>query len=268
MSEKMVRLAIIGGTGVYDPRILSEIREEEVLTPYGDVRLRVGVYGGEEVAFLARHGAGHSVPPHRINYRANIWALKRLGAERVIATTAVGSLNPEMKPGHFVITDQFLDFTSGRAATFYDGKEQGVVHIDVTEPYCPECRAVLVRAAAELAITAHGGGTYVCTNGPRFETPAEIRMFQKLGGDLVGMTNVPEVVLAREAGLCYATVSMVTNFGAGISPNPLTHEEVLEVMAENGENLKKLIMLALTGLPRERGCACSHVSGPMAGLVK
>lgn len=268
MSEKKVRLAIIGGTGVYDPRILADIREEEVLTPYGDVRVRVGRYEGEEVAFLARHGAGHSVPPHLINYRANIWALKRIGVERVIATTAVGSLNLEMKPGHFVITDQFLDFTSGRAATFYDGGDQGVVHIDVTEPYCPECRGVLKGAAEGLGITVHGGGTYVCTNGPRFETPAEIRMFQKLGGDLVGMTNVPEVVLAREAGLCYATVSMVTNFGAGISPTPLTHEEVLEVMAENAEKLRKLIMQALRGIPRERGCACGQVSGPMAQLVK
>ncbi len=263
MSNKKVRLAIIGGTGVYDPRILSDIREEEVLTPYGDVRLRVGTYAGEEVAFLPRHGAKHSVPPHLINYRANIWALKHLGVERVVATTAVGSVNKAMKPGDFVIIDQFLDFTKARAATFFEGGEQGVVHTDFTEPYCPECRKVLLESAATLGITAHDGGCYVCTEGPRFETPAEIRMFAQLGGDLVGMTNVPEVVLAREAGLCYATVSMVTNFGAGISPNALTHEEVLEVMAENGENLKKLIMAALTAIPAERGCTCGRQAGAM-----
>jgi 5'-methylthioadenosine phosphorylase len=258
-----VRLAIIGGTGVYDPRILADIREESVSTPYGDVNLRVGTYEGEEVAFLPRHGAKHSVPPHLINYRANIWALKMIGVERVIATTAVGSLNKAMKPGDFVLIDQFLDFTKYRAATFFEGGEMGVVHTDFTEPYCPECRAVLSRAAKSIGITAHEGGCYVCTEGPRFETPAEIRMFATFGGDLVGMTNVPEVVLAREAGLCYATVSMVTNFAAGISPQALTHEEVLEVMAENAENLKRLVMGTLRAIPVERGCTCGRSAGAM-----
>lgn len=258
-----VRLAIIGGTGVYDPRILSEIREESVATPYGGVTLRVGTYEGEQVAFLPRHGARHSVPPHLINYRANIWALKLLGVERVLATTAVGSVNKAMKPGDFVLTDQFIDFTKNRVSTFFEGGEAGVVHTDFTDPYCPECRAVLARAAEAIGITAHLGGTYVCTEGPRFETPAEIRMFATLGGDLVGMTNVPEVTLAREAGLCYATVSMVTNFAAGISPNALTHEEVLEVMAANAENLKRLVMGTLTAIPVERGCTCGRAAGAM-----
>lgn len=258
-----IRLAIIGGTGVYDPRILANIREEAVKTPHGEARVRIGTYGGEEVAFLARHGSKHSVPPHLINYRANIWALKMLGVERVIATTAVGSLNEQMKPGDFVLTDQFIDFTKGRQSTFFDGGEQGVVHTDFTEPYCPEIRPVLADAARQARISAHNGGVYVCTEGPRFETPAEIRMFAKLGGDLVGMTNVPEVVLAREAGICYATVSMVTNFGAGISPTALTHEEVLEVMAANAENLKKLVMNTLGAIPRERGCTCGNSAGAM-----
>jgi len=263
MSRSSVRLAIIGGTGVYDPRILANIREELIKTPYGEVRLRIGTYAGEEVAFLPRHGAKHSVPPHLINYRANIWALKSLGVERVFATTAVGSVNPNMKPSDFVIIDQFLDFTKGRPATFFDGGEQGVVHTDFTDPYCPELRAVLAASAATLPITVHQGGCYVCTEGPRFETPAEIRMFGKLGGDLVGMTNVPEVVLAREAGLCYATVSMVTNFGAGISPIPLTHEEVLEVMAANADNLKQLIMRTLATIAGHRGCTCGKSSGAL-----
>jgi len=263
MSSHSVRLAIIGGTGVYDPRILSDIRTEEVLTPYGDVTMKVGTYAGQEVAFLPRHGAKHSVPPHLINYRANIWALRALGVQRVIATTAVGSLNPDMKPGDFVLADQFLDFTKGRASTFFDGGEAGVVHTDFTEPYCPELRGILREAAGELGITAHNGGTYVCTEGPRFESAAEIRMFAKLGGDLVGMTNVPEVVLAREAGLCYSTISMVTNFGAGISKTALTHEEVLEVMAENSEKLKSLIMKALTRIPEARGCACGRQAGAL-----
>jgi 5'-methylthioadenosine phosphorylase len=263
MVKPPIRLAIIGGTGVYDPRILSEIREESVQTPYGEVRLRVGIYAGEEVAFLPRHGATHSVPPHLINYRANIYALKVLGVERVLATTAVGSVNTTMKPGDFVLTDQFLDFTKGRPATFFDGGEQGVVHTDFTEPYCPECRKVLIEAADRVGIAIHRTGCYVCTEGPRFETPAEIRMFATLGGDLVGMTNLPEVVLAREAGLCYATISMVTNFGAGISPTALTHEEVLEVMAANAEKLKRLVMEALQAIPKERGCTCGKSAGAM-----
>lgn len=256
MAAKSVRLAIIGGTGVYDPRILADIREEAVKTPYGDVTVRIGTYEGEEVAFLPRHGAKHSVPPHLINYRANIYALKLLGVERIIATTAVGSVNRNMKPGDFVLTSQFLDFTRGRPSTFFEGGEQGVVHTDFTEPYCPECRAVLKKAADTIGIVAHDGGCYVCTDGPRFETPAEIKMFAMLGGDLVGMTNVPEVVLAREAGICYATVSMVTNFAAGISPTNLTHEEVLEVMAANSDNLKRLVMGTLSQLPKERHCHC------------
>ncbi len=263
MAQQKVRLAIIGGTGVYDPRILSNIREAEVSTPFGSVQLKVGRYEGEEVAFLPRHGAQHSVPPHLVNYRANVWALKQVGVERVIATTAVGSLNRAMAPGDFVLPDQFLDFTKGRPATFFEGGEQGVVHTDFTEPYCPHLREILTGSGAELNVRTHKGGTYVCTEGPRFETPAEIRMFAKLGGDLVGMTNVPEVVLAHEAGLCYATVSMVTNFAAGISPSALTHEEVLQVMAENGEKLKAVIMDALRRIPVARSCQCGRQAGAM-----
>ncbi len=253
-----MRLAIIGGTGVYDPEILKDVRQETIDTRYGAVTLQVGSYAGREVAFLPRHGAKHSVPPHRINYRANIWALKSFGVERIIATSAVGSMNLDMKPGDFVLLDQFIDFTTGRETTFFDGDEQGVVHTDFTEPYCPEVRQSLGEAARELGITLHRRGCYVCTEGPRFETPAEIKAFRLLGGDLVGMTNVPEVTLAREAGICYATVALVTNFAAGISPEPLTHEEVVEVMQQNMENIRELIMRALEILPAERNCRCGH----------
>lgn len=258
----MPRYAIIGGTGVYDPQILSDVRDQSVDTPYGAVRMKIGLYKGQEVAFLPRHGEKHSVPPHLINYRANIWALKMVGVERVIATTAVGSINLAMGPGHFVFCDQFIDFTKARVSTFFEGGHRGVVHVDFTEPYCPEIRATMVAAASELNLTHHAGGTYVCTDGPRFETPAEIRAFQRLGGDLVGMTSVPEVVLAREANLCYATVSMVTNYGAGISQTPLTHEEVLDVMRENAANLRALAIRCLEALPEHRGCRCGQaVSG-------
>ncbi len=257
-----MEIAIIGGTGVYDPAMLTEKREIKVETPYGMITPVVGVFAGWKVAFLPRHGADHSVPPHRINYLANIWGLRRLGVERVLASAAVGSLNPQMLPGEVVIIDQFIDFTKNRPHTFFEGGEFGVVHTDFTEPYCPELRKVLLAAAEELGIKAHDGGVYVCTEGPRFETPAEIRMFAQLGGDLVGMTNLPEVVLAREAGLCYATMAIVTNFAAGIASGPLSHQEVVEIMAENSQRLQKLLNRALAIMPKERSCPCQKVAPP------
>lgn len=250
------KVALIGGTGVYNPEILSDVREEVVQNRYGQAKLAVGIYRGKEMVFLARHGATHSVPPHLVNYRANIWALKEMGVERIIATAAVGSLNQDMPPGHFVFMDQFLDFTKSRPVTFFEGGEMGVVHTDMTNPYCPQIRQVLAEAAEGLGIAAYNGGTYVCAEGPRFETPAEIRMYKIMGGDLVGMTSVPEVVLARELGLCYATIAMVTNFAAGISTTELTHQEVLDTMAANGSKLNKLLMRAAEVLPDSRDCRC------------
>lgn len=253
-----VKLAIIGGTGVYDPNMLENIREEEVISRYGDVKVVIGSYCGREVAFMPRHGSNHSVPPHKINYRANIWGLKKLGVEKIIATAAVGSLNHDMKPGEFVLVDQFLDFTKGREQTFYEGGAEGFVHIDMTYPYCPDLREVLRQAGGGLGVQVHPSGTYVCTEGPRFETAAEIKMYARLGGDLVGMTSVPEVVLAREAGICYATIAMVTNFAAGISPNLLTHDEVVEMMKQNAENIRRYIMKTIEIMPGARNCPCGQ----------
>lgn len=262
----MIKIAIIGGTGVYDPRILANIRQEEVATPYGLVQFKVGEYAGKEVAFIPRHGANHSIPPHLINYRANIWAMKKIGVQNIIATTAVGSINLDMKPGDFVLIDQFIDFTKNRHTTFYEGGEQGVVHVDVTNPYCLTLRDALAKSADQSEIQIHSKGTYVCTEGPRFETPAEISAYAKLGGDLVGMTNVPEVVLAREAEMCYVTVSMVTNYAAGISPLPLTHGEVLDTMRENTEKIKKLIMAAIAMINPEADCPCRHALAEYGGF--
>lgn len=255
----MFKIAIIGGTGVYDPQMLDNVKEMEVETPYGSVKFKTGDYNGCPVAFLARHGGNHSIPPHMINYRANIWALKKIGVQKIIATTAVGSLNPNMKPGDFVLVNQFLDFTKSRVTTFYEGGDRGVAHLDVTNPYCPALREVIKNAAQKSGISVHNGGVYVCTEGPRFETPAEIKMFAMLGGDLVGMTNVPEVNLANEAEMCYSTVSMVTNFAAGISEQALTHTEVLETMAANSSNFKKLIMATIEHLNTDNSdCACKN----------
>jgi 5'-methylthioadenosine phosphorylase len=259
-----VRIAVIGGTGVYDPEMLQDVREEWVSTPYGDVGLQVGRFQGREVVFMARHGRQHSVPPHLVNYRANIMALKGLGVRSILATAAVGSLNLDMKPGDLVFCDQFLDFTKGRVQTFFEGGPNGVVHVDMTEPYCPELRALLARAASNLKLPVHASGTYVTTEGPRFETPAEIRMLRQLGGDLVGMTGVPEVVLAREAEICYATIAMVTNFAAGISPHRLTHEEVIEAMQVNAAKIRSLIAETVALIDPERDCLCHRaVGGPV-----
>jgi 5'-methylthioadenosine phosphorylase len=251
-----INIAIIGGTGVYDPDILNDIRDERVSTPYGDVELKIGKHGGKLVAFMNRHGEGHSIPPNMVNYRANINALKRLGVKNILATAAVGSLNPLMQPGHLVFVDQFLDFTKCRQQTFFDGGSAGVVHTDMTNPYCHELREILSRAAKSQDLTSHHRGVYVCCEGPRFETAAEIKMYRMLGGDLVGMTGVPEVCLAREAKICYATIAMVTNFAAGISPARLVHQEVVDAMIQNGENMRKHLMLAINWIEQDRACVC------------
>lgn len=251
-----VKIAVIGGTGVYDPNILANTREETVSTPYGDVDLKIGSHRGKLVAFMNRHGEGHSIPPHLVNYRANIEALKRLGVKNILATAAVGSLNPFMQPGHLVFTDQFLDFTKCRQHTFFDGGVAGVVHTDMTNPYCSGLREILSRAAQSLGLVSHPAGVYVCCEGPRFETAAEIKMYRLLGGDLVGMTGVPEAPLAREAEICYATIAIVTNYAAGISPTRLTHMEVLDMMSQNGENLRKLLMQSIAWIDEDRACEC------------
>ncbi len=262
-----ITTAIIGGTGVYDPGMLSDVTERVVATPFGEAAVLLGNYKGRPVAFLTRHGRKHTVPPHRINYRANIYALKMLGVEQVVATTAVGSLNQAMGPGQFVLPDQFLDFTKHREHTFFDGEDGRVVHVDVTEPYCPRLRDVIVACADPLGYACHNGGTYVCAEGPRFETPAEIKMFHQLGGDVVGMTNVPEVVLAREAELCYATISIVTNYAAGMSGAPLTHQEVLDVMKESAGRFRTLIAGVLDQLTQtEDDCVCRHALQELGGF--
>lgn len=258
-----IELAIIGGTGVYDPQMLENLRTAEVQTRYGTAQLTQGNYRNRNVAFLARHGTKHGIPPHKINYRANIAALVKLGVKRVLATAAVGSLNKSMPPGTMVLLDQFLDFTKAREATFFDGKEAGVVHTDFTAPYCPELNGMLLAAAGRAGLTLLTGGVYVCTEGPRFETSAEIKMYRQLGGDLVGMTNVPEAVLAREAGLCYSTVALSTNYAAGISPAVLSHREVLEVMEENVEQLRALLLELVPNITVTRECGCGGLGSPI-----
>ena len=207
---------------------------------------------------MSRHGKGHTVPPHRVNYRANIWSLKELGVRKIIATAAVGSLSSQYKLGDIVLLNQFLDFTKSRPQTFYEGGEDGVLHVDMTEPYCKSVQGTILRAAEKgvSPITVKDGATYVCTEGPRFETPAEIKMYQLLGGELVGMTSVPEVTLAKELGMCYASIGMVTNEAAGIADHPLTHAEVIESMKATGKTVAQLIQETFRILRPEQDCRC------------
>jgi len=263
----VLKTAIIGGTGVYDPDFLEDVKEFVQDTRYGRVIGSTGKYKGIKVAFIPRHGVDHSVPPHMINYRANIMALKNMGVENILATAAVGSLHFDFKPGQYILADQFLDFTRGRKHTFYEGGENGVVHCDMTEPYCTELRQALMKAGEERDIKLENGAVYVCTEGPRFETRAEISMFKQLGGHLVGMTGVPEVCLARELEMCYASVCVVTNFAAGISPGILSHDEVVEMMAEKIQELRSLIMSSLKYIPEKKKCECTTVLSK-AGAVK
>ena len=237
----MRKIAIIGGTGIYSPEALQGFEERIIATPYGQALCNIGELAGNQVIFITRHGVGHKTAPHKVNYRANIWALRSLGTEEIFATTAVGSLNPAMKAGHFVVCSNVLDFTKSRINTFYDTPERGVVHVDFSYPYCPCVRERVIRCLEKLDIPFHKEGVYVATEGPRFESAAEIKAYAMLGGDLVGMTNMPECILAREAEMCYSTCSIVTNMAAGISPTPLSHMEVVEAMGKSINNMNKLI---------------------------
>ena len=248
----MIKLiGIIGGSGVYEITQKADSCTEKIVhTDYGDVEVSLLEMFGKKVAFIPRHASGHSIPPHKINFRANIDALKNVGVTKIIATNSVGSMNEDMPPGSFVIPDDFLDFSQDRVKTFYEDK---VVHIDVTEAYCPSLRDVLAQSGDVIL-----GGTYVCTEGPRFETPAEIRMFKMLGGDLVGMTGVPEVTLAREREICYNSICIVSNYASGISPDELTIDEVFEMVAKKEPELLELIYNFIRNVDDGADCMCNH----------
>lgn len=263
----MRKIGIIGGTGIYSPEAMKGFETEVIETPYGKALCSLGTMAGNQVAFITRHGAGHTVAPHMINYRANIWALKSLGTEEVFATSATGSLNPEMTAGHFVVCDQLLDFTKSRVNTFYDNPVRGVAHVDFTHPYCETLRTKVIDILSRTDIPFHKTGCYVCTEGPRFETAAEIKAYEVLGGDVVGMTNAQEAVLAREAEMCYTNVSIVTNMGAGISKTPLSHAEVQEAMARSIRNMEKVITGFISyNKPVQDICLCRHAMKEFGGF--
>ena len=234
-------IGLIGGSGLEE--LFGGAGYKSIDTPYGPVKYLVTEVEGVEVIFVPRHGPRHENPPHRVNYLGNIYALRRLGVEKVVATSAVGGIDESLHPGVMVIVDQFIDFTK-RRVTFYD---EYVVHVDVSKPYCPNMNRILYSAGRDVGVGVRLGGVYVCTEGPRFETPAEINMFRLLGASVVGMTNVPEVVLAREAGLHYSLVSIVTNYAAGMQER-ITAEEVVRVMDRASTGLRRLVEKALPEL--------------------
>lgn len=258
-------IGVIGGSGLY--ALLDDVTEVHVETPYGPPSdaLFVGEVAGRRVAFLPRHGRGHRLPPHRINYRANLWALHALGVRQVLGPCAVGGLRPEYGPGTLLVPDQFVDRTSGRVQTYYDGRilpdgsVPEVVHVSMADPYCPEGRAAALAAARDLAWEPVDGGTLVVIEGPRFSTRAESRWFTANGWSVVGMTGHPEAVLARELGLCYTSLALVTDLDAGVETGEgVTHAEVLEVFARNVDRLRTVLFKALESLPATRDCLCSH----------
>jgi 5'-methylthioadenosine phosphorylase len=250
-------LAVIGGSGLYE--LLDGATEQDITTPYGRPSdpITIADVAGRSVAFLPRHGKDHRYPPHRIPYRANLWALHELGVRQILAPCAVGGLIDKHGAGSFVVPDQLVDRTSGRAQTFYDGGR--VVHVNFAEPYCPDGRRAVIETAARAGVPVHDGGTMVVIDGPRFSTRAESRWYAGLGGTIVNMTGHPEAVLARELALCYTAIALVTDLDAGVEgDHGVTQEEVFRVFAENTVRLRQLLLDTIGAMPVERVCACAH----------
>lgn len=240
-----IKVGIIGGSGMDDPKLMKDIKEKAVKTPYGapSSKLTLGKIGRTDVVVLARHGKGHSIYPTGVNYRANIHALKSEGCTHILATTAVGSLRAKIRPGDFVFPDQFIDHTKHRPLTFHDEK---VIHTPMAEPFCSSLRAALAQSAKELRLRFHSGGTVITIEGPRFSTKAESHMFRAWGADVINMSTVPEVILAREAGMCYQSIAMSTDYDCWKEDEePVTWEIIVKRMANNSENVKKLITKAI-----------------------
>ena len=252
------RIGIIGGTGVYDVSLLKNSERVKVHTPYGNPSdlITTGNFMGKEVAILQRHGPKHTFNPTNVNYRANIYALKELNVSRIISVNAVGSLKEDIKPGDFVFTDQFVDMTKSRKNTFYEG--QRVAHISIPEPFCPELRKQLMESAKKLKLPFHKNGCCVVIEGPRFSTRAESRIFRSWNCDIINMTLVPEVILARELGMCYANIAMVTDYDVW-KEQAVTNKDVLNTMKNNLEKVKQLLKDVVPKVDYEGHCSCKEV---------
>jgi len=249
-------IGIFGGTGIYDSGLLTESKEIIVDTPFGKTSdsIIVGIFKGKKIAFMPRHGRKHTIPPHLINFRANIWAFKELGITRIIAPSAVGSLKHDLKPGDFILPSQFIDFTKSRKYSFFEGEK--VVHISVADPFCPELQNAVSKASDKINLKVHKNCTYVCIEGPRFSTRAESKFYKEvIGADIIGMTLVPECQLAREAQMCYVSISTVTDYDVW-ADKPVTAKEVLETLSKNVETTRKILSHLPDLIPQQRNCSC------------
>jgi 5'-methylthioadenosine phosphorylase len=251
-------VGVFGGSGFYS--FLESVEEVELDTPHGppSAPLAVGEVGGRRVAFLPRHGKKHQFPPHRVPYRANVWAMKELGVQRIVGPCAAGSLQPHVKPGHFVVCDQLVDRTWGRADTFYDGPE--TTHIGFADPYCPEMREAAVKQGRDLGIDLHERGTVVTVQGPRFSTRAESALFKNQGWEVINMTQYPEAILSRELEMCYLNVSLITDYDVGVEGSDVeavSHEMVIKVFDQNLARLRDLLFRVIPALPKDRACPCA-----------
>lgn len=252
-----IKVGIIGGSGLDDPRLMKDKKEKKVKTPYGSPSspLTIGNIKGVPTVILARHGKDHSIYPTGVNYRANIHALKKEGCTHILATTAVGSLREKIKPGDLVFVDQFIDHTKHRPLTFHDEK---VIHTPMAEPFCPQLRSLLSASAAELKLRYHKKGTVITIEGPRFSTKAESHMFRSFGADVINMSTVPEVILAREAGICYQTIAMSTDYDCWKEgEEPVTWEMILEIMSKNADNVKKLLVKTVSKIHDTKCISCT-----------
>lgn len=250
-------IAIIGGSGVYDVSMLDNVKEVEINTSFGKPSdaITLGSFGDINVAFLPRHGKGHRISPSKLNSRANILALKKLGVKRIISASAVGSLKLELKPLDIVIPDQIFDRTRIRDSTFFE--DGVVVHIGFADPFCPEMNSILADITGGLGYRVHRKGTYVCMEGPQFSTRAESKVYQKLGFDIIGMTALPEAKLAREAEMCYSMIATVTDYDVW-HEDDVTIETVIENAMKNEEAVRNVIKEAITRIPLERNCVCAN----------
>jgi 5'-methylthioadenosine phosphorylase len=257
-TKERAEIGVFGGSGFYS--LLSDAREIALDTPYGapSDRLAIGELAGKRVAFLPRHGRQHQLPPHLLNFRANMWAMKELGVGRVIGPSACGSLKPSVKPGEMVVSDQLLNFTSGRRDTYFDGPI--ATHVSFADPYCPQLRSIANAALGKLGFPAHDTGTVVVVNGPRFSTRAESRFFSSIGGDVINMTQYPEAYLARELEMCYVNIALVTDYDVGLEGDldlkPVSTEEVIQVLARHNDRVRTAIGEIIAHIPAEYACEC------------
>lgn len=257
MNNINAEIAIIGGTGIYNTDIITNKEIVNISTPYGETSdsLTIGEYNERKIVFLPRHGKKHNVPPHKINFRANMWALKEIGVTRIIAPCAVGSLREEMKPGHIAIPDQFIDRTKNRPCTFY---EKGIVaHISTADPFCPNLRKIAITVGNKLEYNIHDKATQVCIEGPRFSTRAESNMFRSWKADTINMTLFPECVLAREAQICYIAIATITDYDVW-AEKVVSHHEVLKTLEKNVEKTINIIKNIIPEINKERNCLCAH----------